>query len=57
MLKVNTAKWNQEASDLRELALSAVHPRSRERLMALYEIRMEKMPVRWDEKVVAILKR
>lgn len=38
MLKVDTAKWHQDASDLREQALTAAHPRSRERLMALYEI-------------------
>ena len=38
MLKVNTAKWHQDASALREQALTAAHPRSRERLMALYEI-------------------
>ena len=38
MLNVDTAKWHQDASALRELALSAAHPRSRERLMELYEI-------------------
>lgn len=38
MLKVNVKKWGQSAEQLRQLALSASHPRSRERLMALYEI-------------------
>jgi len=38
MLKVDTSKWQQDASALREQALTAAHPRSRERLMALYEI-------------------
>lgn len=42
MLKVDTAKWHQDVSALRDLALSAAHPRSRERLMALYEISMGK---------------
>ncbi|MBE9080548.1 helix-turn-helix domain-containing protein [Romeria aff. gracilis LEGE 07310] len=31
-------KWGQCAAELRQLALSAAHPRSRERLMGLYEI-------------------
>jgi len=38
MLTVHTARWQQEAEDLRAQALTAAHPRSRERLMALYEI-------------------
>lgn len=38
MLTVNVEKWGQSAEQLRQLALSAEHPRSRERLMALYEI-------------------
>jgi transposase len=38
MLSVNVEKWTQSAEQLRELALHAEHPRSRERLMALYEI-------------------
>ncbi|MEL6661087.1 MAG: helix-turn-helix domain-containing protein [Cyanobacteria bacterium J06632_3] len=38
MLKVNVDAWGQSAPELRELALQACHPRSRERLMALYEI-------------------
>ena len=38
MLKVNCARWNQSGELLREEALKAEHPRTRERLMALYEI-------------------
>jgi len=38
MLSVNTQVWNQTASEIREAALKAEHPRTRERLLALYEI-------------------
>lgn len=38
MLKVDCARWNQSRELLREEALAAQHPRTRERLMALYEI-------------------
>lgn len=38
MLKVDYARWNQSRELLREEALVAEHPRTRERLMALYEI-------------------
>ncbi len=38
MLKVNCARWNQSGEFLRAEALAAEHPRTRERLMALYEI-------------------
>ena len=38
MLKVDCEKWNQSLETLREEALRAEHPRTRERLMALYEI-------------------
>lgn len=38
MLMVDVEKWGQSAEQLRQLALRAAHPRSRERLMALYEI-------------------
>ena len=38
MLKVNFARWGQSKELLREEALKAEHPRTRERLMALYEI-------------------
>lgn len=38
MLIVNTERWKQDAESLREQALRAEHPRTRERFMALYEI-------------------
>ena len=38
MLKINTAKWQETPESLRKLALLEGHPRTRERLMALYEI-------------------
>lgn len=38
MLKVECDRWNESASRLREEALKANHARTRERLMALYEI-------------------
>jgi len=38
MLRVNCARWNQCPADLRQLAMGAEHPRSRERFLALYEI-------------------
>lgn len=38
MLKVDYVRWNQSKELLRTEALTAEHPRTRERLMALYEI-------------------
>jgi hypothetical protein len=38
MLSVNHARWGQTPEDLRRLAMSAPHPRTRERFLALYEI-------------------
>ena len=38
MLKVECEAWNQNREILRKEALAAKHPRTRERLMALYEI-------------------
>ena len=38
MLSVNTQVWNQTANEIREAALKAEHPRTRESLLALYEI-------------------
>ena len=37
-LKINTAKWQETPESLRKSALLQEHPRTRERLMALYEI-------------------
>jgi hypothetical protein len=38
MLRVDHARWGQTPEDLRQLATSAPHPRTRERFLALYEI-------------------
>ena len=38
MLRVDYARWNQNQEILRKEAMMAQHPRTRERLMALYEI-------------------
>jgi len=42
MLKVNHCQWNQTIEKLREISLTAVHPRTRERFLALYEIGLGK---------------
>jgi predicted aminopeptidase len=41
MLRVEYARWGQTPADLRELAMSASHLRTRERFLALYEITQE----------------
>jgi hypothetical protein len=38
VLRVDHERWDQTRGDLRELALSAPHARSRERFLALHEI-------------------
>ena len=38
VLRGDHQRWNQTVADLRHLALSAAHPRSRERFLALHEI-------------------
>jgi len=46
MLCVEYARWDQTPADLRELAMSASHPRTRERFLALYEITQESCATR-----------
>ena len=46
MLKVEYLQWNQSLEELRELSLTADHPRTRERFMALYEICLGKSATR-----------
>ena len=46
MLKVDFNKWNQDAHELRKQAIIAKHPRTRERIMALYEITQGKCPTK-----------
>jgi hypothetical protein len=41
MLRVDHARWGQTPEDLRRLATSAPHQRTRERFLALYEITQE----------------
>ena len=38
MLRVDHQRWDQTVADLRHLALTAAHPRSRERFLAVHEI-------------------
>src|SRR3712207_1123674 len=38
MLRVDCARWDQTPEDLRRLATSAAHQRTRERFLALYEV-------------------
>ena len=38
MLRVDCARWGQTPEDLRHLALSAPHARTRERALALFDI-------------------
>jgi transposase len=38
VLRVDHDRWGQTQMDLRELALSATHARSRERFLALYDV-------------------
>jgi len=38
VLRVDHERWGQTEGDLRDLALSAPHPRSRERFLAMHEI-------------------
>jgi transposase len=50
MLRVEYARWDQTPADLRELAMSAPHPRTRERFLALYEITQESCATRVAER-------
>jgi hypothetical protein len=38
MIRPDTTKWKQTPDDLRRLATESVHPRTRERFLALYQI-------------------
>ena len=50
MLRVESARWGQTPADLRELAMSASHRRTRERFLALYEITQESCATRIAER-------
>ena len=46
MVRVESARWGQTPADLRQLATSAPHPRTRERFLALYEITQDSCATR-----------
>ena len=46
MLHVDYTRWGQTPEDLRRLATSAAHQRTRERFLALYEITQESCATR-----------
>ena len=46
MLRVDHARWGQTPEDLRRLATSAPHQRTRERFLALYEVTQESCATR-----------
>ena|SRR5687767_6356097 len=50
MLRVEYARWGQTPADLRELAMSASHLRTRERFLALCEITQESCATRVAER-------
>jgi hypothetical protein len=50
MLRVEYARWGQTPADLRRLATSAPHPRTRERFLALYETTQESCATRVAER-------
>jgi transposase len=50
MLKVDCQRWNQSRQSLREEGLKAEHPRTRERIMALYEIESGKSATQISKK-------
>jgi hypothetical protein len=49
MLQIDSAKWNQTPDDLRQLSLSAAHPRTRERFQAHYEISRDESAFSWSK--------
>ena len=46
MLRVDHARWGQTAEDLRRLATTAPHQRTRERFLALHEVTQESCATR-----------
>ena len=50
MLRVDYARWGQSPEDLRSLALSAPHARTRERALALFEITQGRCATRLAER-------
>jgi hypothetical protein len=50
VLRVEHARWGQSPEDLRSLALSAPHARTRERALALFEITQGRCATRLAER-------
>ena len=50
MLRVDLARWGQTPEDLRHLALSAPHARTRERALALFDITQGRCATRLAER-------
>jgi len=50
VLRVDHARWGQTPENLRELATSAAHRRTRERFLALYEITQARCATRVAER-------
>src|SRR5215213_1799988 len=50
VLRVDDARWGQSPEDLRSLALSAPHARTRERALALFEITQGRCATRLAER-------
>ena len=46
MLRVDYARWGQTPEDLRHLAVSALHARTRERALALFDITQHRCATR-----------
>lgn len=52
MIRPDRKKWGQTPDDLRHLALTAEHPRTRERFLALYLIATEQTnATRWGQEI------
>jgi len=47
VLRVDYARWGQTPEDLRYLAVSAPHARTRERALALFDTPSTAAPARW----------
>jgi hypothetical protein len=54
VLRVDHQRWNQTEADLRHLAVSSSHARSRERFLALHDIAKALVPARWRNAQAAI---
>jgi hypothetical protein len=54
MLRVDHARWGQTPEELRQLATSAGHQRTRERFLALYELLKRVAQHRWPSAPAAI---